>query len=436
MPSCDSPSVFLENGREAMLPGFDPFFGHWIAWLRTEAKDESTITAYANGLASCCVVIAEINGCEADADSLSKISPDALVQMRRYMDECSGYKPGTIGMRMAALRSFASYLHRNVGLRCDAILMERNRHAGKGTRHVPGVGSPQRPLSGASGRRSRIVDADIIKEYGSTLPTSRSPYLSAVRGFARFLEPRKKTLREASTTDLADFKKLRSQKCRPRTVALDHSALVSFYGFLFSNGRIRTNPVIDIHAPRSTKEPRLGASLETVGRWLDGIDRLLASYLIAPYVALRVEVLIRLLALEGLKLGQALEITRDAVLEHAIAIAGRHAGFSARTYAVLEQLAKASGCATYVFRGQDPTRPASRQQPRLWLKRVGDQLGLDPISPERLTQAYRHEFPEASKNANLLIAQVGLGPARPSTTIPSKSRGARFSGAGRQPDRI
>src|SRR5690349_1694237 len=115
--------AYFPNGRPVCLPGFDPYFARWIQWLHNSGKSHHTEEAYANGLAKAVVVLGEIEGQSLSLDSFSKLKPDTLRSMTKYMRRNENASDGSLTVRYAAIRSFAKYLHAAHNIPCNDILL-------------------------------------------------------------------------------------------------------------------------------------------------------------------------------------------------------------------------------------------------------------------------------------------------------------------------
>jgi integrase/recombinase XerC len=129
--------VFLDNGRQAELPGFDPYFARWIAQLREQHKSKSTISTYAIALPLCLATLQSISGTDVTAQTISFLRPIDFEQMQQRMHE-EGAKGRTIKLRMAALRSFGKFLLQHEYARCYSLLMSRSLDFEQWQLHTPG----------------------------------------------------------------------------------------------------------------------------------------------------------------------------------------------------------------------------------------------------------------------------------------------------------
>jgi integrase/recombinase XerC len=132
----DQEDIYFDNGREAKLPGLDPFFGRWIKHLRNSAAADSTVSNYARSLKICLLFLTELAGGTMSVDAFSRLRPDDIKRMQQEMLG-QGYKPRTIEGNMAALHGFARFLHTHCGIRCDGVIVSRLLTYGRSERHVP-----------------------------------------------------------------------------------------------------------------------------------------------------------------------------------------------------------------------------------------------------------------------------------------------------------
>jgi len=70
-PGDDQGDIYRDNGREAKLPGLDPFFGRWIKHLRDSAATNSTVSNYAISLKICVLFLTELAGGTMSVDAFS-----------------------------------------------------------------------------------------------------------------------------------------------------------------------------------------------------------------------------------------------------------------------------------------------------------------------------------------------------------------------------
>ncbi|MBH5397262.1 site-specific integrase [Bradyrhizobium sp. CNPSo 4010] len=122
-------------GREAKLPGFDPFFAMWINNLRGNSAADNTVSTYAIALRSCLQVLSEVTGADVSVDAFRRLGPNDINKMQEAMSN-AGDEPNTIVVKMSALRAFARFLHDHCSIRCDGILVSRLLTYGRGDRHV------------------------------------------------------------------------------------------------------------------------------------------------------------------------------------------------------------------------------------------------------------------------------------------------------------
>jgi integrase/recombinase XerC len=131
--------VFFENGSEASLAGFDPYFAGWIQSLRSAKKSRRTEGAYAIGLSKAVNVLSEIAKQPVTVDSFSRINSDRLQLMKEYMRRNENASDRTIGVRYAAIRSFAKYIHTVGDIPCDDILIANWDAQDEVSAHCPSV---------------------------------------------------------------------------------------------------------------------------------------------------------------------------------------------------------------------------------------------------------------------------------------------------------
>ena len=129
--------VFLDDGRQAELPGFDPYFARWIAQLRERRKSPSTVSTYAHALPPCLATLQSIGGTDVTVRTISLLKPALFEQMQQRMHE-EGTKDRTIKLRMAALRSFGRFLLQREYARCYGLLMSRLLDFEQQPLHTPG----------------------------------------------------------------------------------------------------------------------------------------------------------------------------------------------------------------------------------------------------------------------------------------------------------
>ena len=122
-----------DDGRRAELPGFDPYFARWIEQLRERQKSPSTVSTYAQALPPCTATLRSIVGTDVTVRTISPLKPALFEQMQQRMYE-EGAKGRTIELRMAALRSFGSFLLQHEYARCYGFrrCLRRNGTRGKG----------------------------------------------------------------------------------------------------------------------------------------------------------------------------------------------------------------------------------------------------------------------------------------------------------------
>ena len=63
--------VFLDDGRRAELPGFDPYFARWIQQLRERQRSPSTVSTYAQALPPCIATLRSIVGTDVTVRTIS-----------------------------------------------------------------------------------------------------------------------------------------------------------------------------------------------------------------------------------------------------------------------------------------------------------------------------------------------------------------------------
>jgi integrase/recombinase XerC len=129
--------VFLDDGRQAELPGFDPYFARWIEQLRERHKSTSTVSTYAQALPPCIATLRSIAGTDVTVRTISPLKPALFEQMQQRMYE-EGAKGRTIELRMAALRSFGRFLLQREYARCYGLLMTRSLDFEQRPLHTPG----------------------------------------------------------------------------------------------------------------------------------------------------------------------------------------------------------------------------------------------------------------------------------------------------------
>jgi integrase/recombinase XerC len=134
-PSADQEEIYLDDGREAKLPGFDPFFAAWIKHLRDSAGAHNTVSNYATDVRICVLFLTEVMGRVMSVDTFSRLRPDDIERMQQAMLNV-GYQPNTIVVKMAGLRGFARFLHAHCGIRCDGIIISRLLIYGHAERYI------------------------------------------------------------------------------------------------------------------------------------------------------------------------------------------------------------------------------------------------------------------------------------------------------------
>jgi integrase/recombinase XerC len=128
--------IFLDDGRPAELPGFDPYFGYWIEELRKE-KAQSTIKVYARAIPLCIASLQSICSTKVTLHTMSSLRPTVFEEMQQSMHE-EGAADRTIQIRMAALRNFGKFLGRNGYEGCAILLLSRLRDFQPRSLHTPG----------------------------------------------------------------------------------------------------------------------------------------------------------------------------------------------------------------------------------------------------------------------------------------------------------
>jgi integrase/recombinase XerC len=129
--------VFLDDGRRAELPGFDPCFARWIEQLRERQKSPSTVSTYVQALPPCIASLRSIAGTDVTVRTISLFEPGLFEQMQQRMHE-EGAKDRTVKLRMAALRSFGRFLLQHEYARCYGLLMSRSLDFEQRPLHTPG----------------------------------------------------------------------------------------------------------------------------------------------------------------------------------------------------------------------------------------------------------------------------------------------------------
>jgi integrase/recombinase XerC len=143
LPACEKTPpnqddvVFLNDGRQAELPGFDPYFARWIKHLRERQKSPSTVSTYAQAFPPCMESLRSIAGTDVTVRTISHLRPEIFEQMQQRMHE-EGARDRTIKLRMAALRSFGRFLLEHEYARCYGLLMSRLCNFEQPSLHIPG----------------------------------------------------------------------------------------------------------------------------------------------------------------------------------------------------------------------------------------------------------------------------------------------------------
>lgn len=138
-PERDSATLiegFLEDGKPAELPGFDPHFDRWVARLREQQKSRSTVCTYSQALARCIATLQSICGTEVTVGTISSLDPAIFEQMQQRMLE-EGVTDGTIRVRMAALRSFVKFLNQYGYARCGTLPVSHSLVFAPRSLHAP-----------------------------------------------------------------------------------------------------------------------------------------------------------------------------------------------------------------------------------------------------------------------------------------------------------
>jgi integrase/recombinase XerC len=181
--------VFLDDGRQAELPGFDPYFARWIEQLRERHKSPSTVCTYAQALPPCLATLQSIAGTDVTVRAISLLKPALFEQMQQRMYE-EGAKDRTIKLRMAALRSFGRFLLQREYARCYGLLMSRLLDFERQPLHTPGE-----------------ADCDNLVEIASTQPDAinweavRSWETVRDRAVLRSISAHRLTIAEALAVD-------------------------------------------------------------------------------------------------------------------------------------------------------------------------------------------------------------------------------------------
>ncbi|MFG3593056.1 tyrosine-type recombinase/integrase [Bradyrhizobium sp. RDI18] len=209
-------AVFLEDGRPAELPGFDPHFGRWVAQLREQQKSHSTLCTYPPALARCIATLQAICGTEVTVWTISSLEPAIFEQMQQQMLE-EGAVDRTIMVRMAALRSFAKFLNRCGYARCDALLVSHLIDFAPRSLHTPGEEDC-----------NNLIPSD---EQGITWQTLRN------RAVLRLISAHSLTIAEALAIDREHFCFVRHTlsivgSLRPRTIPVETHVVEDIAAYL------------------------------------------------------------------------------------------------------------------------------------------------------------------------------------------------------------
>jgi integrase/recombinase XerC len=136
MSDSETDLVFLENGRPAELPGFDPYFGRWISQLRAEGKKHSTLCTYEHALLNCISTLQSTCNLELTARTFTTLKREIFTRLQQQMLE-EGAADRTVRVRMAALRSFGKLLARSGHVQCNTRLVTKSVGLGHGALHTP-----------------------------------------------------------------------------------------------------------------------------------------------------------------------------------------------------------------------------------------------------------------------------------------------------------
>jgi len=287
-----------------------------------------------------------------------------------------------------------------------------------------------------SDERETLVDGFVR---GLRSSATRDVYRRTIRAFAAFLtgsvpsdDPAAlrradAALLRATRRDVERYRELVEQDAAPATVAKALSALTAFYGWLVDEGKVDRNPAAQARRPKVAEgSPRRGLSIEEVLRILAACERG-----VGPLIAARDRALVVILAVQGLRISEALGIrVEDLAEEQGVRVATirRKGGkvvrvpLAAVTTAALDTWATAAGITEgpiflavhlggELTRGAAITRKAAWQRIRTLAERAGLSRDVHPhlFRHGAVTESLAHGIP-------LHLVQSFAGHADPRTT--------------------